>query len=846
MLRTVLAASAAITLSFALAGAGAPVAAADDAASAEAHRLRERVDRYADSGSTWLSSRLQMFWNSRAADVYIRGEAYDHAGGDTMPAPTVMYNGARSHATKYARPTLEELTPYGSDDPRGMWLRNNSLAGKPYEWASHSATGNITASINNQICGLAKDAARLWSLTGDERYAEMAAEVFDTFLTGIYYRNVPVDLNHGHQQTLVGMTTFEVIHEDALDQITAMFPMLRPYLEKTRPGKMPIYEGALKKWADNIEANGVPHNNWNFMQARFILKVALCLSPDSAYADGKGRDHYIDLVLNRSSIRQWSLKDLAAAGYDPETGVWGECAGYSMVVLNDFTDMVDILDRELGIDLVAQLPVIAKAALTFPQYIMPDGRTIGFGDTHPDAIKGAIYERLVRNAQHFNRPQQEREFTALLNAVKGSLDRPEGLLPWQTSTFHAPNASWIVMRNGSDKQNSLSVALNGSEGNHMHANGISMELYGKGLRLGPDGGIGKTLYSGQDYLEYYSQFPAHNTVCVDGVSSYPVMKSNHPFRVMGLFPASGETAPGEVPVTLSDLYFLEPETTSDQRRQVAMVNTSDSTGYFVDIFRSRRRDGGDKTHDYFYHNMGQSMTLTAADGSPLALAPTEELAFAGAHLYAYSYLFDKESADTGSDIRADFTVEMPDGGTTAMAMWMRGNADRTVFRALSPMTEGLSRIPGMPYDIKEQPTLTYVARQRGEAWTNPFVALFEPSTSSNPGVVASVAYPAVESAAQSAVAVEVGLRDGSRHLVVSSDDPQQPSKVGDVEVAASWAIIAPDFCLISGGSRLKAPGLEVKTEKGQEADILLRRGADGRFRVERSSISPSKVKLKSR
>lgn len=43
----------------------------------------------------------------------------------------------------------------------------------------------------------------------------------------------------------------------------------------------------------------------------------------------------------------------------------------------------------------------------------------------------------------------------------------------------------------------------------------------------------------------------------------------------------------------------------------------------------RKELGGDRMHDYFYHNLGQHMTLTAIDGSDLNLKPTEELAFAG-------------------------------------------------------------------------------------------------------------------------------------------------------------------------------------------------------------------------
>lgn len=94
-------------------------------------------------------------------------------------------------------------------------------------------------------------------------------------MQGIYYRNVPVDLNHGHQQTLVGMTSFEVIHEDILKDIVPLYDFLYGYLHSNYADKLEIYAGAFKKWAENIIANGVPHNNWNLMQARYVMDIGM-------------------------------------------------------------------------------------------------------------------------------------------------------------------------------------------------------------------------------------------------------------------------------------------------------------------------------------------------------------------------------------------------------------------------------------------------------------------------------------------------------------------------------------------------------------------------------------------
>ena len=820
--------------------------------------LTLRVERYSSKGPEWLTSRLQMYWKSHSTDVYIKGEYYDHAGGEKAPAPTVMYTGSRSHATIYRRPKLEDITPY-HEDSKGMYLANTSLKGEPFEWASISKTGRMIESINNEIMGVARDAAFLWWLTDKEEYARMAASVFDTYMTGIYYRNVPVDLNNGHQQTLVGMSSFEVIHEDIIRSLVPLYDFLYTYLSETKPEKMEIYASAFKKWADTIIANGVPHNNWNLMQARFVMDIALILEENSSYADGKGREYYIDYIINQSSIRQWSLKQLAEYGYDSNTGIWAECPGYSSVVVGDYAQFVNLFDRNLGHDLTEDIPVISKAVSAMPQYLFPNMMQVGFGDTHPSYLRTDIFKYMVANAQQHGKKDEEEHFTRMLKLFDPNAEKQsdgQGKMPvavtsffsdkplklnskteagkiddYVTPSFYAPNVSWLVQRNGMDKQNSLMISLNGSDGNHMHANGISMELYGKGYPLAPDAGIGLTLYSGLDYLEYYSQFPSHNTVCVDGISSYPVMKSNHAFKVKNLYPASGVKVPYQ-PVSYSEVYFREPESYSDQTRLNGIINTSDSTGYYVDIFRSRKVEGGDKMHDYFYHNMGQVMTLKAADGTDLNLQPTQELAFAGAHLYAYSYIYDKKSAQTDKNIKAEYTINMPDKNDITMNMWMKGEKNREVFSALSPMTEGISRIKDMPYDIKKQPTLTFVARQKGEAWTRPFVSIFEPVTKSSPSTISSVEYPSVKSevASGSNVAVKVNLKNGNCDLILSSDANTDIYRTENVETKSTYSICrtkegSPVLVFMGNGTYYKGSGVEIKTSV--PGDVLLYSDADG-------------------
>lgn len=720
-----------------------------------------RVDGQPD----WLYSRLQMFWQTHATDVFVLGESFSRPGGARAPEPTVKYNGTRSHESQYDRPALEDVVPY-DDDEQGCVTFVSKSTGK-MEKTHPSKTGCNVAALNRQIMGIARDAARVYEATGEKRYGDMASKVFDVYMKGIYYRNVPVDLNHGHQQTLVGMTTFEVIHEDIIVELTQMYPIIRPLLSRRSRS---MAEDAFRKWAENIIANGVPHNNWDMFQADFIVRLALVLQDDKAYADSRGRQYYLDYVMNRSSIRQWSMPELIDFGFDPAAKTWYESPGYSVTMVGGLCEFAEMLDSKAGIDLFKRCPILLDAARTLPQYLFPNRMFAGWGDTHPGYLPSKAFDCIISYARRHGDAALEEEFTALKSAVQPQASAGQ-VQEYTSGIFYAPNVSWVALRTGMDMQHDLMASLNGSLGNHQHANGISLELYGKGYVLAPDAGIGRYLYSGLDYNEYYSRMPAHNTVVVDGVSDYPVMMSQHAFDLV----SSGPEQSGE-DFSYVTVKFIEPETAAEQQRSVAAVKTSAAGGYYIDVFRSRKLRGGDRTHDYFYHSLGQEMTLTDLSGNPLPLQPTEELAFAGGHLYAYSYLYDKSKASMEGPVRARFTTTVSDpatiehlGGQSRIEMtaWLAGAPGRTVCQALSPVNLEYERMPHQPYKVEEQPVLTLVARQSGEAWTHPFVAVYEPSSDTEPGEIGTVEFFTPEQ--QGAVGVEVHLKDGRVQRIVCAE-----------------------------------------------------------------------------
>ncbi|NDW17743.1 hypothetical protein D0T53_02285 [Dysgonomonas sp. 216] len=819
--------------------------------------IQGRIDPYVEKTQTepdWLYSRLMMYWKSKATNVYINGGVYSHADGEA-PVPTVRFGSTRGINSLIKRPKLDNIIPY-MDDTKGVYFLNTAKDGSPLEWVEQgSVSGMNIESVNNEILRLGRDGAFLYWLTGDDKYGKLAYDVFNTYMTGMYYRNEPVDIGNGHAQTLVAMSTFEVIQEHILHDMAAYYDFLYGYISEKHSDKIDIFESAFKKWIDVTIKNGVPQNNWNLHQANVILTVAMILEDNKNYTDGKGREYYINYILNKTSARQWSMTKLMEYGYDYNTGIWNECPGYGQSVTKEFMHFIRNYDNTFNQNLLPYTPVMRKAVEVLPQYLFPNSQTSAFGDSFYAALGTDAMSDMVRMAQKYKNREDEIYFTKmykLFNPEAGNesekprklasqvssffltkplvLDKKTEagkLTDYITQTFYAPNVSWFVQRNKYDnKQNGLMISQYASFGNHAHSNGVAIELYGKGYVLGAESGIGSSYFE-KPYLEYYSQFPAHNTVMVDGISKYPEMLSHHPFDLLGSYPQSGQKDGYYPDVTYSDVYFLEPESRSDQNRLLSIVSTSESTGYYVDIFRSKKQRKDDKFHDYYYHNIGQELFIRDMQGKSLDLQPSDEIGFAGGHLFALDYMWDKQSVKTNEDYQAVWKMSMKDNNHIYMNLWMKGYPDREVFSIKAPACKAFRNNNNFPYEVNKEPYLTIAARQHGEAWDRPFVSIFEPTTEQEGKSIQFIESFEAEGVSSDFVGLIVKSKSGRSDYIFSSVKDEVVS-YSNMSANATYAVISENgnnFTLfLGGGTLIGAKGFTIESVEETNAVLEYKNG----------------------
>ncbi|WP_084684696.1 heparinase II/III domain-containing protein [Maribacter forsetii] len=749
-------------------------------------RKKEGLQKYIElwqQNPEWLVSRLQMNWKTRHDKVFLKGGDFSHSEGKA-PVPTVRFSGTRDWATDYRSPSLENVLPY-SDDAKGLYLEHKKTGKK--EWIAPKESGHIIEGINRKIMSLVEDAAFLYWVTGDKTYADFATPVFTTYIEGMYFRDAPVDLENTNQQFISGLATFEVIHEKVLISLITTYDFLYEHFQSQKMN-LAHCEAVFQKWGDQIIKNGIPNNNWNLFQARFLTYVALVLEPNKNYKNCKGREYYLEHTFNTSTDRQISIKESLLV-YDQENGIWPESASYSVHVITTLLNIITLLDNFTDVNELSNFPVVEKAALSSFQYLFPSGHTIGFGDSAHKKLPAENFELLISNYHKYNQQEKLKVISSLLDDMiaEGNYKREakdlfqlffyvndipsvqlnEELKSQLVSpTFYAPNVSWFNQRMGSG-DNAVMVATTGTYGNHAHANGVSIELYANGYVLGPDMGKGSS-YWHDDHRQYYSRMPAHNTVVVDGISDYAAMRSYHPFKLENSFPKSG-TSSNFDKITFSNVSFTEPKTEAKQLRFTSLIKGPAGDGYMVDVFRSRKQNDVLQRHDYFYHNLGTELKLNTTEGL-VKLEATKDLGSHQGDIKAYDYLTEKKKLTTPKAVQANFSFNTEGRTSNIMEVWVKGSADQNLFTAMAPKSKA-STSATTPKELLNKPVPTLMVQRNAEAWDNPFAMVFNPLDVTGNNPISEVNFLQID---ENSTAQEVAVKfsDGITQdkLIVNEDE----------------------------------------------------------------------------
>lgn len=717
----------------------------------------EKYLKYVEEDPTWLVSRLQMNWNTKHDKVYLKGGDFSHSEG-SAPVATVRYSGTRDWATDYKRPKLEDVTPY-FDDPRGLYLEHKETGKK--EWIHPSKAGFAIEKLNEQIMNLAQDAAFLYWLTDDKKYADFAAPVFLTYMDGMYYRDAPIDLNKTTQQHISGLATFEVIHEGIVVSLVTAYDFLYTYFQENNTS-LEHSVSVFQKWGDQIIEKGIPDNNWNLFQARFLTYIALVLESDSNYSDGKGQEYFLDHTFHTSTDRQLAIKESLLV-YDHENGIWPESSSYSVHVITTLQRIFTLLDQSTNNNEFLNYPIVEKAALASFQYLFPSGYTVGFGDANHKILPPENFELLVANYRKYNLEEKEALISDLLNQmIAEKLYKREAndffelffyvdelkqestgnvsIKGLTSSTFYAPNVSMFNQRMG-EGNDAVMVSTVASYGNHTHANGISIELFANNYVLGPDSGKGPS-YWHPTFRNYYARMPAHNTVVVDGQSDYHNMRSYNPYVLDNAYPESGQAANFDK-ITFSKVSFVEPKTKSDQQRFTAIIKSNTSQKYILDVFRSKKQNAGKQKHEYIYHNLGQSLDLFNKKGSALKLSSTSDLSSDNGDLKAYDFFTKKFKTQTSNDVMGLFTLKSEKQPNNYMKLWIKGSENQTFYSLESPKSNALSKGTA-PAEVLDKPLPTLILKRNEAAWDNPFAVVFNPYMDGDNNVIKNVSYDSLE------------------------------------------------------------------------------------------------------
>ena len=611
---------------------------------------------------------------------------------------------------------------------------------------------------------VALDCGYLYYLTQDEKYAHVSSSILYSFTKSV--QKSKLSNWHGRGGWLFPYDGFREVRVIGY-RVPLIYDFIATYLKKednafdiiqNKKVVFPVNElqNVCKTYADITINYGQTGSNHPVLEAPSLVYNALAMD------DEKERKKLLSYFLSESTKNQDALP-VMAKNYINQGDIWPETSQYLNHSTSILAKLMLVINRyNPSLKLGAQFPNILFALPRLDDLVYPNNEIIRWGDGHRRQHGSyQAYENAYVLAKMDNLTFLQNKFAPLLikamESGKYSRKSIEALfwyeddiygnskkieLPRTDRVYHAGIFLQRNLSSTGKPKDGLMGFVGGAHMVHGHAEGMNIELYGEGQVLGVDHGRKKY---GKDLHENYSRiFAAHNTVIVNGSSQGEggwVNLGINTVELISMEPKVGDDgiSPNH---SFSQTSFIDDKgdkAEATQERTLGLIRTSPTTGYYVDIFRSKSRLPNE-FHDYLYHNIADKLVF---DNKDLKFEKTPNRFMANANVEwihnkkyrnpGWHFFKDvKTSQEYKNNVKATFNIKKLKGNNLFMQLHIPGFKNRTYTKVKAPIT---FESPA-PYDKKPTPTL--VIRNKGKAWENPFVVVFEPYNSSEKPSIQSV------------------------------------------------------------------------------------------------------------
>lgn len=645
-------------------------------------------------------------------------------------------------------------------------------------YAESAVRGPAESKFNDGL-----DCAVLYYLTGDVKYASCAADILHNAVKTLLPVAPSTSASNGGW---IFQNDFLKEARVTGTQLPIIYDFLHSYLQSHQVHDVQTAgmvnfnftnaQGVFRTLYQLARDHGQKDSNWSALMSTCMLNSLLALD------DAAERNAALQVYLTTGSSRQASL-DYDYRYYTQPGDIWPESLQYAGAVGSIRTSHLVLLERvDPGLNLFDSYPNLPLSLPRISYLRYPNGQQVSFGDGHRDAGGQPFsqYELVYQHALARGRTDLTSFFGSLINGgvADGNYNRsalrdysslgqhneplqllwqsPDiaepGVSPEPPRTDTLPFAGIALQRNPAPSDNStygLMCFVGGAGHVHSHASGMSMELFGMGQVMGAKSGVadyGSTLHE-----NYYRLFASNNTVIVNGGSRGQGGWSDIAINTVQTVAMEPQPlAPAVSPdFSFTCSSFADNKGTlaeGTQQRTMAIIRTSPTSGFYLDLFRSKSTvtnrvattlDGSvtDQYHDYIYRNIGETTVDLTADGAALPLVcQTNRFQNDIGDAYdqpGWRYFTNPTvSHPTSQPARARFVATVS-GTTRYMDLHLPAVASREYAKVDSP---AIVDAPS-PYHTRAAPAL--VVRQIGEAWDKAFAAVYEPHFGSS-GTVRNV------------------------------------------------------------------------------------------------------------